>query len=89
MQIGRMGFARVERDDDALMLEVDFHILHSGNALFSTGRSLRTHSSQSSPSVAISIVSRNVLVAALRKKWIGRIGISRSCGVHGIDLLFI
>jgi len=33
MQIGRMGFARVEREDHALVLQVDFHILHSGNLL--------------------------------------------------------
>ena len=83
MQIGRMRFARVEREDQALALEVHFHILHSGNPL--------QHRSQFAHAlIAIFPFSRdfdrfqNGIVATLPKKWIGRIGISRSRGVHGV-----
>ena len=83
MQIGRMGFARVEREDHALALEVHFHISHSGNPL--------QHRSQFAHAlIAIFPFSRDFdrfqdgIAAALPKKWIGRIGISRSCGVHGV-----
>jgi hypothetical protein len=57
MQIGWMRFARVEREDHALALGSTFTSCTPG-IFFSTGRSLRTHSSQSSPSVAISMVSK-------------------------------
>jgi len=83
MQIGRMGFARVEREDHALVLQVDFHILHSWN--LPQYRSQFAHAL-----IAIFPFScdfdrfQNGIAAALRKKWIGRIGISRSCGVHGV-----
>ena len=83
MQIGRMRFARVERDDHALVLDIDFHISHSGYAL--QRRSQFAHAL-----IAIFPFSRdfdrfqNGIAAALPKKWIGRIGISKSCGVHGV-----
>ena len=83
MQIGRVSFARVEREDHALALEIDFHVLHSGNLL--------QHWSQSAHAlIAIFPFScdfdrfQDGVAAALPKKWIGRIGISRSCGVHGV-----
>jgi hypothetical protein len=79
MQIGRMGFARVQREDHALVVEIDFHILHSGNLL--QHRSQLAHAL-----IAFFPFSRdfdrfqNRIVAAPRKKWIGRIGISGSAG---------
>src|SRR5262249_7658086 len=33
IQIGRMVFARIERADHALILKIDFHVLHSRNLL--------------------------------------------------------
>ena len=33
MQIRRMRFAWIERDNHALVLEIDFYVLHSGNVL--------------------------------------------------------
>jgi len=86
MQIGRMGFARVEREDHALALEVHFHISHSGNPL--------QHRSQFAHAlIAIFPFSRDFdrfqdgIAAALPKKWIGRIGISRSCRVHRVLII--
>ena len=83
MQIGYMGFARVERHDHALALEIDFYVLHPRNLL--------QYPSQF-PYALIAILAfsgnfnrfQNRIVAALRKKWIGPIGINRSCGVHGV-----
>ena len=31
VKIGRMGLSRVERDDHALMLEIDSYVFHPGN----------------------------------------------------------
>ena len=57
MQIGRMRFARVERHDHALVLDIDSHISHSGYPL--QRRSQFAHALIAIfPSVAISIVSR-------------------------------
>src|SRR6516162_6216875 len=83
MQIGRMRFARVERNDHALVREVDFYILHAGD--------VRQHRSQFAHTFIAIFTFRgdldrfqNSLVGAFRKKWIGWIGISRSCRVHRV-----
>ncbi len=75
MQIGWMRFARIERDDHALTLEIDFYIFHAGNVL--------QHRSQFAHTlIAIFAFSRDFdrfqdrVIAAFREKWIGRIGIS-------------
>ena len=88
MQIGSMRFARVEREDHALAIKIDSHVLHSRNPL--QHRSQFTHA----PIAVFAFSSdldrfQNGIAASLRKKWIGRIGISRSCGVHGVGLFFI
>jgi len=57
MQIRHIHFACIERDEYASMLQVDFYVVPPA-MFFNSGRSLRTHSLQSSPSVAISIVSQ-------------------------------
>jgi len=41
VQIGGMRFARIERDDHALTLEIDFYVLHAGN--FRQNRSQLAH----------------------------------------------
>jgi hypothetical protein len=33
VQIWRVGFARIERDDDAFAREIDLYVLHPGNVL--------------------------------------------------------
>ena len=81
MQIWRMRFARIERDNHALVREIDFYVSHSGNIL--------QHRSQFAHAfIAIFTFSgdfdrfQNRVVGAFWEKWIGRIGISRSCRVH-------
>ena len=78
-----MRFTRIERDDHALVLNIDFYVLHSGNVL--------QHRSQFAHAfIAIFTFSgdfdrfQNSVDGAFRKKWIGRIGISRSCRVHRV-----
>ena len=87
MQIWRMRFARIECDDHALVREIDFYVLNSGNGL--------QHRSQFAHAfIAIFTFSgdfdrfQNRVVGAFREKWIGRIGISRSCRVHIVLLVF-
>ena len=86
MQIGLMRFACIERDDYTFMLQIDFYVLHPGNVL--------QHRSQFAYAlIAIFAFGRNLnrfpngVISAFGKKWIDRIGITRSCGVH--DALFI
>jgi hypothetical protein len=82
-----MRFARIEGDDHAFMLEIDFHIFHSGNT--------SQHRSQF-PHALIAILAfssdfdrfQNCVIGAFREKRISRIGISRSCGVYGV-LIFL
>jgi len=83
MQIGRMRFARIECDDHALVREIDFYVSHSRNIL--------QHRSQFAHAfIAIFTFSGDFdrfeerVVGASREKWIGRIGISRSCRVHRV-----
>ena len=83
VQIGWMSVARIERDDHALTLEIDFYILHPGN--FHQNRSQLAHTL-----VAIFAFTRDLdrfhdfVIAPFREKWIGRIGITRSCRVHRV-----
>ena len=86
VQIGWMRFARIERDDHALVREIDFYVLHPGNVL--------QHRSQFAHAfIAIFTFSgdfdrfQNSVVGAFREKWIGRIGISRSCRVHRVLII--
>ena len=66
MQIGDMRLARIERDDHALVLEIDFYIFHAGN--FFQNRSQFAHTL-----VAIFAFSRDLdrfqdsVIAAFRK----------------------
>jgi hypothetical protein len=83
VQIGRMRFAWIERDNHALDRDIDCYVLNSGNVL--------QHRSQFAHAfIAIFTLSRdfdrfqNRVVGAFRKKRIGRIGISRSCRVHSV-----
>ncbi len=87
VQIGRMRFARIECYDYALVRKIDFYVLNSGNIL--------QHRSQFAHAlIAIFTFSgdldrfQNSVVGAFREKWIGRIGISRSCRVHRVFLRF-
>ena len=83
MQLWRMRFARIECDNHALVREIGFYVLNSGNVL--------QHWSQFAHAfIAIFTFSgdfdgfQNSVVGAIREKWIGRIGISRSCRVHRV-----
>ena len=83
-----MRFARIERDDYALVPEIDFYMLNPRNVL--QQRSQFAHA-------FITIFNfrgdlgrfQNSVVGAFQKKWIGWIGISRSCRVHTVWLSFI
>ena len=72
MQIGDMRLARIERDDHAFTLEIDFYFFHAGN--FHQNRSQLAHTI-----VAIFTFSRDLdrfhdfVIAPFREKWIGRI----------------
>src|SRR6476660_2629236 len=78
-----MRFTRIERDDHALVLNIDFYVLHPGNVL--------QHRSQFAHAlIAIFTFSgdfdrfQNSMVGSFREKRIGRIWISRSCRVHRV-----
>ena len=78
-----MRFARIERDDYALVREIDFYVLYPRNIL--------QHWSQFAHAlIAIFTFSGdfdrflNGVVGAFREKWIGRIGVTRSCRVHRV-----
>jgi len=84
-----MRFAWVERDDHKLALEINFYVLHSGNVL---------HHWPQFAHALIAIFTfggdfdrfQNGVIGAFREKWIGRIGITRSCRVHRVlPYLFI
>ena len=80
MKIRGMGFACIKRDNDALMAEINFHILHAFDfhewctqlshafvAVFALGRNLDRF--------------QNRVISAFGIKRIGRVGIVWSCGV--------
>ena len=80
MQIGDMRLARIERDDHALTLEIDFYIFHAGN--FHQNRSQLAHTL-----IAIFALRRDLyrfqdfVIVPFREKWIGRIGVTGSRSV--------
>ena len=81
MKIGRMCPTRVKRDDDTLMLQIDFYIFHAGNflqhrlqlaytiiAIFAFGGDLdRFHDG---------------VIGLLSREWVCWVRIVWSCGVH-------
>ena len=81
MQVGRVGLARIEGDDDALPGSVYFHILHTGNAF-------KRPTQFPHALVAIFAFRRDLnrfnhgLIAVNGHKGIGGIGIVRSRWVH-------
>ena len=86
MQIGRMRFARIERDDHALVLEIDFYVWHSGNVL--------QHRSQFAHAViAIFTFSGNFdrfqdrIVGPFRKNRSAGSGSGRSSRVHRVLII--
>ncbi len=76
-----MRFARVERDDDALMRQIDFYIFHPGN--FLQHRSQLAHTI-----IAIFAFSsdldrlQNRVIGPFRIERIGGVTIAWSCRVH-------
>ena len=78
-----MRFARIERDDHALVLKIDFYIVHAFN--FHERRAHLSHSLM----VILAFSGdfdrfQNSVVDSFGEKWIGRVGISRSCRVHRV-----
>ncbi len=81
MEIGRMRLAGIECDNDALVPEIDFHIPHAFDfherctqlshafvAIFAFGSYLDRF--------------QNRVIGTFGTKWIARVGIVGSCGVH-------
>jgi hypothetical protein len=76
-----MRFACIERDDHALVLKIDFHVVHAFN--FHEGRAQLSHSLM----VILAFGSdfdrfQDRMIGAFRKKRIGWIRIAWSCRVH-------
>ena len=88
VKIGRMGLSRVERDDHALMLEIDSYVFHTGNLLERRPQLAHTL-------IAIFARSRDFdrfqdrVIGPFGIKGIGWIGIVWSSWVHGFDFFFI
>src|SRR5262249_49546982 len=88
VKIGRMRFSRVERDDHALMLEVDSDVFHPGDLL--EHRSQLAHTL-----IAIFALGGDLdrfqdrVISPLGIKGIGWIRIVWSGWVHGCDFFFI
>ena len=82
-----MRSARIERDDDSLMLQIDEHIFHASNS-FEHGSKF-THTF-----IAIFAFGgdldrlQDCVIGALRIKRVGWIGFVWSCGVHLFLLVF-
>jgi hypothetical protein len=81
MKVGRMRFARVKRDDDALMLEIGLYVFHSSNFL--------QHGSEFAHAfIAIFAFGRDLdgfqdgVIRTIREKRIGWIKIIWSRRVH-------
>ena len=88
VKIGRMRFARIERDDHALVLEIDFYILHAVN--------FHERPAQFSHSLMVTLPFggdfdgfQDRVIGAFRKKRISWIRISRSCRVHGFYFTYL
>jgi hypothetical protein len=82
-----MRFARVKRDDDALMLEIGLYVFHSSN--------FPQHGSEFAHAfIAIFAFGRDLdgfqdgVIGAFREKGICRVRIVWSCRVHR-DLIFL
>jgi len=81
VKIGRMRPTRVKRDDDTLMLQIDFYILHASNSF--------QHGSQLAHTI-IAIFAfggdldrlQDGVIGPLRSEWVGWVRIVWSCGVH-------
>src|SRR5262249_31201610 len=88
VQIGWMRFARIERDDYAFVRKIDFYVFHPRNVLQARSQF---------PHALIAIFTfrgdldrfQNSVVEPFRSKWIGRIGISRSCMVHLVSFSYL
>jgi len=76
-----MRLPRVKRDDDTLMLQIDFYIFHASNFL--------QHRSQLAHTI-IAIFAfggdldrfQDGVIGPLRSEWVGWVRIVWSCGVH-------
>ena len=84
MQIGRVRFARVERNNDALVTEIDLHVADAVDPL-------ERGTQFSDAFVAIFAFSRdldrfeNVVIGTLGTKWVAWVGIVRSGWVHKLS----
>ena len=81
MKIGRVRFARIESDDHAFVLEIDFYIVHAFN--------FHERPAQLSHSLMVILAFggyfdrfHDRVIGAFGKKRIGWIRISRPCRVH-------
>ena len=89
MQIGRMRFAGIERDNYALVRKIDFYILNPGNVL--------QHRSQFAHALIATFTCsgdfdcfQNRVIGTFVDKRIGRIAVTGSCRVHrAFGYLFI
>ena len=76
-----MRLACVKRDDDTLMLQIEFYIFHAGN--FLQYRSQLAHTI-----IAIFAFGSDLdrfqdgMIAPLTTEWVGWVRIVWSCGVH-------
>jgi len=81
MKIGRMRLARVECDDNALVLQIDFYIFHASNS-FKYGPKF-THTF-----IAIFAFSGDLdrfqdgVIGPLGSEWVSWVRVVWSCGVH-------
>jgi hypothetical protein len=88
VKIGRMGLSRVERDDHAFMLEIDFYVFHPGK--FPQHRSQLAHTL-----IAIFALSgdfdrfQDRVIGAFREKRVGWIRIAWSSWVHRFDFTYL
>lgn len=87
MKIGWMRLARIERDDDPLMLEIRLYVFHSRNFL-QDGTQL------ADTLIAIFAFGRDFdclqdgVICPFGIERISWVGIVWSCGIHGFDFFF-
>src|SRR5439155_9794634 len=88
VKIGRMRFACIERDDYALVFEINFHILNA----------LNFHERPAQLSHRLMVIFalggdfdrfQNCVIGALREKGIGWIGIIWPCRVHSVLTFYL
>ncbi len=81
MKIGRMRFARIKCDDDALMPEVNFHVLHPFD--FHEWRPQLSHAFVTIFAFGCDLDRfQDRVISPLGIKGIARVGIVWSCRVH-------